>query len=121
MRNLPHTVQEAFNLADRIETQIQVADSFKMKLSNDFLTADINEVNTEETSGDEIEMNKVTRNGKRGYNNNYKKGNYGNNQIFSNKPHYNSKTQENKPVKTGNTKKRIKKQQYCRNLHISFQ
>ena len=79
MRNPPHTVQEAFNFADRIESQIQVADSFKIELSNDFLTVNINEVSTEETSGDEFEVNEVSRNGKQGYNNNYKKGNYGNN------------------------------------------
>ena len=30
MRNPPRTVQEAFDLADRIESQIQVEDSFKL-------------------------------------------------------------------------------------------
>ena len=79
MRNPPHTVQEAFNLADRIESQLQVADSFKLELSNDYSTADINEVSAEEASGDEFEVNEVNRNGKWGYNNNYRKGNYGNN------------------------------------------
>ena len=49
MRNPPHTVQEAFNLADRIETQLQVADSFKLELSNDYSTADINKVSAEES------------------------------------------------------------------------
>ena len=79
MRNPPHTVQEAINLADRIESQIQVAKSFKLELSIDFPTVDINEVSAEETSSEEFEVNEVTRNGKWGYDKNYKKGNYGNN------------------------------------------
>ena len=70
MRNPPHTIQEAFNLADRVVSQLQVADSFKMELSNDFPIADINDVSAEETSGDEFEVNKVTRNGKWGHNSN---------------------------------------------------
>ena len=36
MRNPPRTFHEAFNLADRIKSQIQVANSFKLELSNDF-------------------------------------------------------------------------------------
>ena len=32
-KNPPHTVQEAFDLAIKTETQIQVADSFKMELT----------------------------------------------------------------------------------------
>ena len=64
-----------------------------------FPTADIYEVSTEETSGDEFEVNKVNRNDKRGYNNNYRKGNYGNSWNFSNYPHYNSRSQDNKPGK----------------------
>ena len=89
-------LQEAFNFADRIESQLQVADSFKLELSNDYSTADINEISTEEASGDEFEVNEVNINGKWGYNNNYRKGNYGNNPNFSNKLHYNSRTQDNK-------------------------
>ena len=54
MRKPPCTVQEAFNLADSIESQIQVADSFKLELSNDFPTVDINEVSAEETSRDDF-------------------------------------------------------------------
>ena len=96
MRNPPCTVQEAFSLADRIESELQVADSFKLELSNDHSTADIYDVSAEETSGDKFEVNEVSRNGKQGYNNDYRKGNYGNNRNFSNKPHYNSRTQDNK-------------------------
>ena len=46
MRNPPRTVQETFNLADRIESQIQVADSFKLELTNDFSPVEVNEINT---------------------------------------------------------------------------
>ena len=57
MRNPPYTVQEAFNLADRIESQLQVADSFKLELSNDHPPADIYGISAEETSGDKFEVN----------------------------------------------------------------
>ena len=60
MRNPPHTVQEAFNLADRIESQIQVVDSFKLKLTHDFSPVEVNEISTNETSGDEYEINEVS-------------------------------------------------------------
>ena len=99
LRNPPHTLKQAFNLADRIESQLQVANSFRLELSNDYSTADIKEVSAEEASGDEFEVNEVNRNGKQGYNYNYSKGNYGNNQNFRNKPHYNSRTQDNKTGK----------------------
>ena len=99
MRNPPCTVQEAFNPADRIESQLQVANSFKLELSNDYSTADINKVSAEKTSGDEFEVNEVKRNRKWGYKYIYKKCNYGNNQNFSNKPCDNSRTQENKTSK----------------------
>ena len=73
MRNPPRTIQEAFNLADRTKSQIHVADSFKLELYSDFIPAEVNEVSAEEISGDESEVNEVIRNGKQGYNNNYKK------------------------------------------------
>ena len=59
MRNQPHTVQEAFVLADEIETQIQVADSFKLELMNDFTLVEVNEISANKTSGEEYEVNKV--------------------------------------------------------------
>ena len=77
-----------------------MADSFKTELSNDFFTADINEVSAEETSGDKFEVNEVSRNGKWGYGNYYRKGNYSNNQNYSNKTHYNSRTHDNKTGKS---------------------
>ena len=42
MRNPPRTVQEAFYLADSVESQLQVADSFKVELSNNFSLVDVN-------------------------------------------------------------------------------
>ena len=41
LKNQPDTVQEAFDLAIKTETQIQVADSFKMEFTNNFTLADI--------------------------------------------------------------------------------
>ena len=60
MRTPPHTVQEAFDLATRVETQLQIADSFKMEMSNNFDSMDINEISTEETSSDKFEVNEVS-------------------------------------------------------------
>ena len=92
------TVQEAFDLADRIESQIQVVDSFKLELSNNFFPAEINEVSAEETSGGEYEVNEVSGDKRWGYNNS-KKSNYSNNQNFGSRPHQNTRTQENKSGK----------------------
>ena len=60
MRNPPHTVQEAFNLADRIKSQIQVADSFKLELTNNFSAVEVKKISAIETSGDEFEINEVS-------------------------------------------------------------
>ena len=53
-RNPPRTIQEAFDLATRIQTQIQVADSFRIELTNDFPSADINEISAGKTSSDKF-------------------------------------------------------------------
>ena len=95
LKNLPHTVQEAFDLAIKTETQIQVADIFKMELTNNFALADINEISADKTSSEEFVINKVSR-GKKWSNNNYRKNGYNNNQNFSNKTRYNNKTQDKK-------------------------
>ena len=94
LRNPPHMVQEAFNLTTRIETQIQVANSFKMELSSGYSALDINEINTCDTSCDELEINEVSKSNK--WNSNYRKGGYSSNQNFGNKSQYNNKTQDNK-------------------------
>ena len=95
LRNPPCTVHEAFNLSTRIETQIQVADSFKMELSSGYPALDINEINTCDTSCDELEINEVSKiniwNSK-----NYRKGGHNSNWNFSNKSQYHNKTQDNK-------------------------
>ena len=54
-------VQEAFNLATRIETQIQVANSFKIELSSGYSALDINKINTCNTLCDELEINEVSK------------------------------------------------------------
>ena len=60
-KNPTHTVQEAVDLAIKTETQIQVADSFKMELNNNFTSMDINEISADDTSSDEFEVNKVSK------------------------------------------------------------
>ena len=64
LRNPPHMVQEAFDFTTRIETRIQVADSFKMELSSGYSALDINEIDTSNTSCDELEINKVSKSNK---------------------------------------------------------
>ena len=88
-------VQEAFNLTTRIETQIQIANSFKMELSSSFSALDINKINTCKTSCDELEINEVSKSNKWN-SSNYRKGGYSSNWNFGNKSQYNNKTQDNK-------------------------
>ena len=73
MRNPPHTVQEAFDLTSRIKNQIQVVDSFKMELLNNFPMVDANEISADKNSGGEYEVNEMSRSKKWGNNNNYRK------------------------------------------------
>ena len=87
-------VQQVFDLTFKTETQIQVADSFKMELSSNFASADINEIHTDDTSCDKFDVNKVSK-GKKWNNNNYRKGGCRNNQNYSSNNRYNSKTQDN--------------------------
>ena len=70
MRQPPSTVERAFKLACDIEKQLQVADSFKLEFSS-YPTVEINEMSTEESSGDEFKINEVARGKKWGNNNNY--------------------------------------------------
>ena len=95
LRNPPCMVQEAFDLTTRIETQIQVADSFKMELSSGFSALDINEINTCDTSCDKLEINEVSKSNKWN-SSNYRKGGYSSNWNFGNKSQYNNKIQDNK-------------------------
>ena len=96
MRNPPKTVHEAFKLADDVEAQLQVADSFKLELSGNFPSVEVNEMSTEEASGNEFEVNKMSRGKRWGNNNsNYKCSNYSNNCNFNSRPQY-SKPQDSK-------------------------
>ena len=60
MRQLPSTVQKTFKLVSDIEKQLQVADSFKLEFPS-YPTGEVNELSTEESSGDEVEINKLSR------------------------------------------------------------
>ena len=75
LKNPPHTGQEAFDPAIQTETEIQLADSFKMELTSNFASADINEISTDDTSCDGFEVNKESK-GKKWNNNIYRKGGY---------------------------------------------
>ena len=59
LKNPPHAVQEAFNLAIKTDTQIQVVNSFNMELNSKFPSMDVNEISTDNTSSDEFEVNKM--------------------------------------------------------------
>ena len=53
-----------------VEKQLQVADSFKLEFSS-YPTVEINKMSVEESSGDELKINEVSRGKKLGNNNNY--------------------------------------------------
>ena len=101
MRNPTRMVQDAFKLADNMESQLQVADSFKMELSNNFPSMEVNEMSVDKTSGNEFEVNKMSRGKKWGNNknNNYKCSSYNTYRNFNSRPQYN-KPQENRTDKT---------------------
>ena len=83
-----------------VEKQLQVADSFKLEFPS-YPTREINELSTEESSGDEVEINKLARGKKWGNNNgNYKQkhSNFSSNCTFGNRPQH-TKPQDNKQSK----------------------
>ena len=63
MRHPPTTVERVFELANNVEKQLQVADSFKLDFPT-YPSRELNEMSTEEMSGDEQEINEIAR-GKR--------------------------------------------------------
>ena len=67
--------RKAFKLASNMEKQLQVTDSFKLEFPS-YPSNELNEMSTEETSGDETELNEISRGKKWGNNNN------NNNQTF---------------------------------------
>ena len=95
LRNPSCTIQEAFDLTTTIETQIQVANSFKMELSSGFSALDINEIDTCNTSCDKLEINGVSKSNKWN-SSNYRKCGYNSNWNLGNKSQYNNETQDNK-------------------------
>ena len=78
IRHPPITVEGAFELAKNVEKQLQVADSFKLDFPT-YPSGELNEMSTEDTSGDEQEVNKIAK-GKRWGNNS---GNYNQNTLTS--------------------------------------
>ena len=106
MRNEPRTVQETFDLAIKIETQIQITESFKIDLNNDFPLVDIKEISTEESSSNELEINEMSKGKKWGDKRNYRKTSY-NNHNNSFKPRYNPKQQDTKPARKWEQKREI--------------
>ena len=58
MRKPPNTVQKAFKLVSNMEKQLQVADSFKLEFPS-YSPVEVNEISTEESSGDELKVNEV--------------------------------------------------------------
>ena len=110
MRHPPNTVERAFELANDIEKQLQVADSFKLDFPT-YPSRELNEMSTEEASGDEQEVNEIAR-GKRWGNNsgnyNQKCSNFNNNRNSSYKQQQ-QRPQENRQVKQWTQKPRDSK------------
>ena len=77
----------------------RVADSFKLELSNNFSLVEVNEISAEEASGDEFEVNEMSRGKKWGNNSNYKCSNYSTNRNFNSRSQFN-KPQENRSGRT---------------------
>ena len=91
MQHPPSTIKKAFELASDIEKQLQVADSFKLEFPS-YPSNELNKMSMEETSGDETELNEMSRGKKWGNNTN----NYNHrHSSFSNNRSYNYKQQQN--------------------------
>ena len=60
MRHPPSTVERAFELACDVEKQLQVADSFKLEFPA-HNSREVNEISAEESSGDEHEINEISK------------------------------------------------------------
>ena len=100
MRHPPNTVERAFELASDMEKQLQVMDSFKLDFPT-YPSRELNEMSTEEMSGDEQEVNEIARNkiwGNNSGNYNQKCSNFNNNRNSSYR-HQQQQPQENKQTK----------------------
>ena len=60
MRHPPSTVERAFELACDVEKQLQVADSFKLEFPT-YNSREVNEISAGESSGDEQELNEISK------------------------------------------------------------
>ena len=91
MQHPPSTIEKAFKLAFDVEKQLQVTDSFKLEFPS-YPSNELNEMSTEETLGDEMELNEISRGKKWGNNSN---NNNHKHSSFSNNHSYNYKHQQN--------------------------
>ena len=110
MQHPPSTVERAFKLASDVEKQLQVADSFKLEFPN-YPSGELNEMSVEETSGDEQEINEMSRGkkwGNNGNNYNHKCPSYSSNRGNSYKQQQHH-PQENRQVKQWTQKPRDSK------------
>ena len=92
-------MERAFELACDVEKQLQVADSFKLEFPT-YNSRDINEISAEETSGDEQEVNEISK--KKWVSNSSSHGqrcqNFNNNK-YSNYRHQQQRPQEGRQYK----------------------
>ena len=99
MRHPPSTVEKAFKLTCDMETQLQVADSFKLEFPA-YNSRDINEISAEETSGDEQEVNEISRKKWVGNPSSHGQGRQNfNNNRYSNYRHQQQQPQEGRQYK----------------------
>ena len=110
MRHPPSTVERAFELANDVEKQLQVTDSFKLDFPT-YPSRELNEMSMEETSGDEQEVNEISR-GRKWVSNtkNYTHNHYNsNNNRNSGYKQQQQRPQENRQVKQWTQKLRDSK------------
>ena len=60
LKNPHHIVQDALDLAVRMEVQMQVTDSFKLEFSGSYISPDVNETNMANFSTQDLEVSKVS-------------------------------------------------------------
>ena len=84
--------RESIQAGNNIEKQLQVANSFKLEFPS-YPTSKLNKLSAGESSGDEAELNEMSRGKRWGNNNNHnqKHSSFSNNHNYSNRP------QQNKP------------------------
>ena len=104
MRHPPNTVERAFELANDVEKQLQVTDSFKLHFPT-YPSRELNEMSAEETSGDEQEINEISRNKKwvsnsSSYNQKCTNFNNNHNSSYRQQQHSTTRKQTNKTMDT---------------------